>query len=170
MGITFSQNIDQTDILQNNPYVNCGLVWESDHLHSCPAGAIPYDTYSCGGFTQYNCTNPDPSQCPRIANVTFQGARFYSSTYTNGSATLTCNYSYFPNYITETSVQECYSSFGNNNEACNIMQGYLCTFTNSNLSLPACKDYCTNNYCSNIDSYCTGENLNNPTCQHHKLF
>ena len=171
MDVTFTNNIQQTKIIQDNPYVNCGLVWEAIVTKPCPTGSIPYGTYQCPGYhhNQYNCTKPDESLCPKIHNVDLQRAYFSSSTFTNGSATLTCEYKYNPAKITTNSVEQCYRNFGNNNENCNTMESYLCTYTNSYLLSHICKDYCKNNYCNNIDSYCIEENLNNPTCQYYVL-
>ena len=41
---------------------------------------------------------------------------------------------------------------------------YACTF-GINLANNSCREYCSENYCPSVYDYCTGDNLNNPTCQ-----
>ena len=167
--ITFSANATQTKIIPNDPSVDCGWLGSADWEHPCPAGAIPYKTYHCAHLStepQLDCSNIDPSQCPQIQNVEFLGASFATSTFTNGNATLTCKYSYQSAFLSEGSIKDCYNAFPSDNQPCNDMKSNFCDI-GTNLSASVCKDHCSKNYCKSVDSYCTGENLNNPTCQHY---
>lgn len=149
--ITFSANIHtKIKIPSGNPIIYFYLA------HPCPAGATG---------PQLHCFNID-TYCPQIQNVESLGASYASNISQNGNVTLTCTYSYQSALLSEKSIEDCYNAFPSDNQPCNDMKSNFCDI-GTNLSASVCKDHCSKNYCKSVDSYCTGENLNNKTCQHY---
>lgn len=167
-GITFTENVTQSNIVPNSPYVDCSCttVWSCNHpgTISCPAGAIPYSTYSCNGDLEYNCTNPSSSNCPTLSNIILNGSKFFSPTLSSSGATLTCLYSYMPQKLTEQSIIDCNSNFPNSPNCAQLSQAF-CSIE-GNMLTNTCKNFCSENYCNGIYNFCQGSNLNSHACKH----
>lgn len=128
-------------MLENNLPVNCLFPWTADRPAGCPAGAIPYSTYSCRGFTHYNCSNPDIKICPIISGIDLYDAKFVSKTFSNGSANVSCEYKYSALDLTEKSISECNEKI-QDIAVCNGIKSNFCSIA-SNQTFSICQNIST---------------------------
>ena len=136
---------------------------------------INYFVKHFGGNIAFNCVSSSEYEynsfckeiielaCPSMYDISLIPSQSYFNTFNHVA---TCYYSYTVSNMTDPArtTKDCEDIFGSSFMYCQRIIPNVCTY-GPNLALTACQEYCSKNYCPQVYTYCTGDKLNNPTCQ-----